>query len=192
MKASYYFIVEVENSYNNYKTLSNGLKIMTNNSIETVEAVNREGTIISAPRGVKAKKGDKVLFHHNICRRETGFKGAKRNSPFQLADNMFFVPITEVYMMDKGEGWKTVTPFVFLKPIEAKKVVLPNGLSIIREDYKGMNEMAGEIAFNNDDLKEQGINEGDVVAFKEYSQHEYEIDGEIYYRMTTNDILGKY
>jgi len=41
MKATLYFLVEVTNDYNNYDTLSNGLEVMTNNTIESVENVNR-------------------------------------------------------------------------------------------------------------------------------------------------------
>jgi co-chaperonin GroES (HSP10) len=192
MKSSYYFIVEVEKDYNNYETLPNGLKIMTNNSIETVEAINRVGTIISAPKGTIADKGDKLLFHHNICRREHGFKGAKRLSPFQVTKNIFFVPIMESYMLDKGNGWQAVDPYVFLLPIKEEPKVLANGLKIVAKDHKGMNEYSGIVAYGNKALEQQGIKEGDVVGFTEYSQHEYELDGKIYYRMTTNDITCKY
>ncbi len=192
MKSSYYFIVKVETDYNNYKTLPNGLKIMVNNSIETVEAINRVGTILSAPKGTIANKGDKLLFHHNICRKEHGPKGAKRKSPYQVTENVFFVPVMEAYMIDKGDGWRAVDPYVFLRPIVQEQKVLANGLKIVATDYKGMNEYSGVVAFGNKALLEEGIEEGDVVGFTEYSQHEYELDGEIYYRMTTNDITCKY
>ena len=175
MKATFYFLVEVVNDYNNYETLENGLEVMTNNTIESVEHINRVGKVISAPRGTKAKEGDMLLFHHNICRRERGFHGKRPLSPFQVKENVYFVPVTEVFMMDKGNGWDAVEP-----------------LQIPETEYKGYNESAGKIAFSNRWLREQGVEEGDTVAFEEFSQHEYEIDGKLYYKMQAKDILGVY
>lgn len=192
MKATLYFLVEVIDDYNNYEALSNGMKVMTNNTIESVENVNRIGKVISAPKGTKAEQGDMLLFHHNICRKARGFKGKKDLSPFQLKPNVFFVPVTEIFMIDRGEGWEAIDPYVFVKPLPSNIITLPNGIEIKEDDYKGTNESAGTIAFNNNFLKTQGVEEGDTIAFQEDSQHEYVIDGELYYKMQTNDILAIY
>ena len=192
MRATLYLLVEVTNDYNNYETLSNGIEVMTNNTIESVENVNRIGKVISAPKGTKAEEGDILLFHHNICRKARGFKGKKDLSPFQLKPNVFFVPATEIFMINKGKGWESIDPYVFVKPMPSKTIILPNGMEVKEDDYKGTNESAGIIAFNNKFLSEQGVKEGDIIAFQEDSQHEYIIDGELYYKMQTNDILAIY
>lgn len=192
MKATLYFLVEVLNDYNNYEKLSNGLEVMVNNTIESVENINRIGKVISSPEGTKASEGDMLLFHHNICRRSRGFKGKKRLSPFQVKPNIYFVPVTEVFMIDKGEGWEALDPFVFIRPKEAKVITMANGLQITEDEYKGTNESLGTIAFINKSLEEQGLKEGDTIAFQEFSQHEYEINGELFYKMMTQDILAVY
>lgn len=192
MKAILYFLVEVVNDYNNYRTLENGLEVMENNTIESVENVNRIGKVLSAPRGTKAEVGDMLLFHHNICRRERGFKGKRPLSPFQVKPNVYFVPITEIFMMDKGNGWEAIEPFVFVEPLPPTMITLENGLQIAETEYKGYNESIGTIAFNNRWLEEQGLEVGDTIAFEEFSQHEYEIDGKLYYKMQAKDILGVY
>jgi len=193
MKAIHYFLVEVIEDYNNYEELDNGLKVLVNNTIETVENVNRTGTVVSAPKGTKAEKGDTLLFHHNICRKAYGFKGRKEISPFQIKPNLYYVPVTEIFMMKKPEGgWQSIDPFVFIEPIKAETMLLDNGLEVLETEYKGNVESVGKIAFINSYLKGLGLKEGDTVAFEEDSEHEYEIDGKIYYKMQTKDILALY
>lgn len=192
MKATFYFVVEVKDSYNNYIKLENGLEVMVNNTIDSVEHINRVGKVISAPRGTKSSPGDMILFHHNICRDAWGFKGTKRTSMFQISPNHYFVPIPEIFMIKRADSdsWEALDPFVFIKPIPAPVHKLPNGLEVIQNDYKGMDEAVGEVAFVNKTLEMQGVKNGDLITFEEYSQHEYIIDGELYYKMRTSDILA--
>lgn len=192
MKAVLYFLVEVTDDYNNYEELSNGMKVMTNNTIESVDNVNRVGKIIDAPKGTKASKGDMVLFHHNICRKARGFKGKIDLSPFQIKPNTYFIPATEIFMIDSGDGWEAIDPFVFIAPVPPTMVTLPNGIQISENEYKGVNETVGTVAFINNFLRDQGVCEGDTIAFEEDSQHEYVINGELYYKMQTKDILAVY
>ena len=192
MKAILYFLVKVENGYNNQVELSNGLKMTVNNSIESVENINRTGEIISAPKGTIVNKGDQLLFHHNICRESFGYKSKRRKSSFLVRDNIYYVPATEVFMLKRKDSkqWEAIDPYVFIKPIKAEVKTLSNGLKVKEDDYKGMKDLVGTVAFPNKVLEYQGVNKGDTVAFREYSQHEFSIDGEIYYKMKTQDILG--
>lgn len=194
MRATLYFLVEVLSDYNNYEKLSNGLEVMVNNTVESVENVNRIGKVISCPKGTKAEDGDMVLFHHNICRKEIGFKGKKQLSPFQLRPNVFFIPITEVFMIKKNEedDWVAIDPYVFVEPLPSNIITLSNGMQIKEDDYKGTNESIGRVSYINNFLKKQGLKEGDLISFQEDSQHEYIINGELHYRMQTRDILAVY
>lgn len=192
MEATLYFVVEVKDSYNNTVQLENGLEIMVNNTIDSVEHINRIGKVVSAPKGVKSSPGDMILFHHNICRDSWGFKGAKKISMFQIKPNFYFVPVPEIFMIKRAdsEGWEALDPFVFIEPIPATKKELPNGLSVVQNDYNGMDEAVGKVAFVNKTLEKQGVKNGDLITFEEYSQHEYIIDGKLYYKMRTSDILA--
>tara|TARA_R110002153_G_scaffold54956_15_gene152912 strand:- start:1809 stop:2393 length:585 start_codon:yes stop_codon:yes gene_type:complete len=192
MTATIYFLVRVEESYNNFVDLGNGVKLSKNNSIDDVESINRVGKIIGAPKGTVAVEGDYILFHHNICRQAWGFKGKKRVSNYAITDKEFFVPVAEVfmYMKEDTEKWQAVAPFVFIKPIPAEKITLSNGLQVEEESYKGFKPLVGEVAYSNKQLEKEGVEEGDTIAFQQDSEHEYKLKGEIYYKMKNQDILA--
>ena len=193
MKATLYFLVEVENDYNNYVDMSNGQQLAVNNSIDSVEHLNREGTIIDAPKGAIVSKGDKVLFHHNICRNTFGLKGKRRRSNFHINANNYFIPFTEIFMVkykNKKAKWEAVDPVVFIEPLPVVNKTLPNGLVVLEDSYKEMKDLIGKVAFPNKQLLSLGVKEGDMVSFEEYSEHEYTIEGKVYYKMKTKDILG--
>lgn len=194
MKATLYFLVEVEDDYNNYIETANGGKMLVNDSIDSVEHINRVGKLISAPSGTILNEGDFIVFHHNICRRSWGYKGKSRKSVFNIRGNIYYVPVTEIFMYKSPEDkdWSAIHPFTFVKPIEARMETLPNGLQVMEETYKNMKDLVGVMWYPNKELEEQGIKRGDKIAFEEYSQHEYMINGELFYKMKTEDILGVY
>ena len=193
MKATVYFVVEVSEDYNNEVELSNGLKLSVNNSIDSVEHINRIGKLISGPKDSNATKGDMLLFHHNICRRSWN-KGKKRQSIFYIKENIYYIPVTEIFMIKRqGESkWEAIDPYVFIKPLQAEKRILSNGFEVVEDSYKEMKNLTGTVSYPNKVLMASGIKEGDLVAFQEDSEFEFDIDGEIHYRMKTTDILAVY
>ena len=90
MEGTFYFIVEVKDTYHNTKGLLNGQELLINNSIEHVESINRVGKVISAPKSTIIEPGDSLLFHHNICRNAWGLKGVLKRSVFQIKENVFY------------------------------------------------------------------------------------------------------
>lgn len=192
MKSTLYFLVRVEDSYNNYVEMGNGQKLSINTSLDSVEHINRVGKVISAPKGVKVEEGDFLLFHHNICRESWGAKGKKRKSVFCVTDNVYFVPIPEVfmYMKEGTDKWISSAPFVFIEPIPAESKKLSSGMMIQEESYKGKKPLVGRVAYPNQQLIDMGVTEGDIIAFQQDSEHEYEIRGNTYYKMRNQDILA--
>ncbi|QQV89717.1 chaperonin Cpn10 [Cellulophaga phage Calle_1] len=192
MKATIYFIVHVENSYNNHVELNDSQTMAVNNSIESVEHINRVGKVVSSPKGALVKEGDLVLFHHNICRKSWGLKGKRKPSEYSITENEYYVPTEEIFMyMSEGDSdWKAIDPFVFVRPIESEPKVLDNGLRVIEEEYKGMVPLVGIMAYPNRELLDKGVKAGDKVAFQQDSEHEYMIKGVLHYKMRTNDILA--
>ena len=191
MKATIYFIVEVSEDYNNQVELSNGLKLHVNNSIDNVEHINRIGKLVDGPQNTNTSPGDLLLFHHNICRRSWGLKSKKRQSPFYIKQGIYYIPATEIFMIKRqgNSEWEALDPYVFVKPLQAEKKVLKNGLEIMEDSYKDRKNLMGTIGFLNKALLHSGIKEGDLITFQEDSEFEFEIDGERYYRMETKDIL---
>lgn len=192
MRAAAYILVEVQNSYNNFVTLDNGMKYQVNDSIDDVETLNRVGKVVDAPAGMKCNPGDMILFHHNICRKSWGPGGKLKRSAFQVRPGIFFVPVTEVFMImpEGADDWQALDPFVFVKPLPLGDRLLPNGLPVPEEFYKNRKNLQGEIAYVNEELSEMGVEEGDRIIFQQDSEHEYKIRGELYYKMRTNDILA--
>ena len=192
MKASIYFLVEVENTYNNYIEISKDVKFSVNNTIDSMEHINRVGKFIDGPKGSIVSPGDFLLFHHNICRESFGKQGKRRKSVFNVKDNIFYIPATEIFMVMKksSDQWEALDPYTFIKPIPAEKQKLPNGFELKEESYKNMKPLMGILEYPNKKLLELGAKKGDIIAFQENSEHEFEIKGEIFYKMKTRDILA--
>lgn len=195
MNALHYIIVETDRAYNNEVNLG-GVDITVNTGFEKVEYINRRAEVISAPKGTILRKGDDVIVHHNIFRMRNGIKGVEVQSNYHIEDNTYFVPPTEVFLYKSGEmdDWEAVDPFCFIRPIEKEKNrVTDSGIIIGEEksDNKKYVKHMGTVVYTNRQLKEEGINQGDTIVFSRFSEYEFEINGEILYKMSTGDIMAK-
>lgn len=186
MKTLNFLIIEAEEAYINTK---NGMII--NTSIENVSRINRIGKVISAPDFVTVKEGDYVLVHHNIMRKKLDTKGHEIQSAYHLEGNKYFVPLKEVFMYKRGDkDWLALEPFCFVKPIpvEDDKNTLFQ-LSKEEKSYKGYEKNRGILTYPNQQLLDQGLRAGQQVVFADDSEYEFEIEGEIFYKMNTRYVL---
>lgn len=183
-----YLIVELDEAYNNEVEMSDNKSIIVNSTIESVAHISRKAKVIEAPNFVILKEGDEVIIHHNIFRLRRDVSGKIVPSNYYLEDNMYFVPLTEVFMYKRDSEWVSLEPYVFIKPIPLREEgeVLLN----IKKEHKGREHQKGIISFNNKELVRQGVKVGDEVSFSKNSEYEFEIDGEVYYKMKTSDILA--
>jgi co-chaperonin GroES (HSP10) len=183
-----YLIVELEQAYNNeVKILDNEL-LVVNSTIESVSHISRKAKVIESPSFVVIKEGDEVIVHHNIFRLRNDIKGNVTQSNYHLGDNKYFIPLTEVFMYKRDSDWISLDPYVFVKPIPSRE---EEGLLVgIKKEYKGREHQKGIIGFSNKELRSQGVVEGDEVAFSKNSEYEFYIEGELYYKMRTKDILA--
>ena len=187
MRSPNFIIVEAEDNYNNMED-----NVIVNSSIETVSRINRIATVIASPDYTILQEGDKVLLHHNILRLSNDVKGNVQHSMFHIEGNRYFVPLSEVLMYSRDNGWMSIDPFVFVKVIKSEDFKVGDYMiSGDVDSHKGSKKLQGEIAYTNQDLEHQGVVEGDRVYFLEDSEHEYEIEGELCYKMRTSDILLK-
>jgi len=190
MRSINYIIVELDTPYLNEVELSDGSSFIVNSTIENVDYINRVATVVEAPDYTILKKGDKIIAHHNIFRLRNGIKGERLDSNFFIENNKYFVPLTEIFMYDSGNGWEAIDPFCFVKPIK-KELEGEFQLSLSECSYKGNVNQQGILWFTNNSLREQGVKKGDRVFFRKYSEYEFTIDGDMYYKMKTTDILVK-
>lgn len=196
MKTLNYLIVEINEAYDNTTTTGNGVTLITNTSIESVTNIIRQAKVVSAPEYTILKKGDEVIVHHNIFRLRNGIKGKLVSSNFFIEDNRYFVPLTEVFMYKRDGVWKSLDPYCFIKPIKSTKEKKLDGfllsdLSVKDSLHKGNEKLKGTMSYSNKGLTEIGIIEGDTIIFSPDSEYEFMIEGELYYRMKTNDIKIK-
>lgn len=190
-----YVIIEAEQAYNNEIEISNGNTLVVNTTIESIEHINRIGKVIDAPEFTILEKGDEVIVHHNIMRLRNGVHGVQVESNFHIEDNKYFVPLTEVFMYRRNGGeWKAIDPFCFVKPIKQDKkekigsLLLPENST--EGTHKGMVKNQGIMMYPNKELEELGVVKGTRVIFSDYSEYEFMIDGELFYKMSTKDIIG--
>lgn len=182
-----YIIVEVDEAYVNEV---NG--IVVNSTIESVGHINRIARVVEAPDFTILKKGDEVVMHHNILRLRNGIRGKKVQSNYHLEGNKYFVPLTEVFMYKRDSDWEAIRPFVFVKPIPKEDVKIGSFIVDANEanSHKGMKKLRGIIKYPNYELLANGVNTGDEIVFSEWSEYEFNINGEILYKMSTKDILA--
>lgn len=189
MRAVHYVLATAEEQYLNEEELKSGLTLVTNTTIESVEHINREMTVLSAPKGTILEKGDKIIVHHNILRKQNGPRGIVMDSNYKIQDNIYFVPPTEIFLLKKPGGeWQALDPYVFVEPIETKDKAVG---SLIVKDFTKYKQHVGKLAYVNQQLSEWGLQKGDTVAFARDSEHEYPRldDYKVLYKMRTPDVL---
>lgn len=190
MHSTNYVIVELKEAYINETEVS-GKKFITNSTIEDVSSINREATVVSAPEFTILKKGDTIIAHHNIFRLKYDYKGNLCQSDYSLGNNLYFVPLTEIFLWKRGllEDWEAIDPYIFIEPMEldeSKELLVG-----IKKHHKNKEHKKGVVKYINKNLKEQGLKVGDVVVFRKNSEYEFSIGGNILYRMKTKDIMIK-
>ena len=189
MKALHSVILKVDRNYNNQELVGN-TKYTVNVSIDDVTSINRDTTIVAAPEGSDLYPGDKVVVHHNIMRENINVSGKLSKGEFYISNGYYWCPVSEVLLKKDTQGrWTTLRDFVFVQPIKEENIHLTDGLVLVPDSHKGMKDLRGVLAITNDKLK--GVDVGDTVVFSIHSEHEFIIDGELYYKCEVQDILGK-
>ena len=190
MKTINYLIVELEDVYENKVTLESGQEVIVNSTIEEVNFIKRKAKVISAPDFTILKNGDEVIVHHNIFRLRNDVRGNVAQSNYYIGENTYIVPLNEVFMYKRDDSdWIALNPFSFIEPIEKVK---EEGfqLSFEEDSYKGRVDRVGIAKYLSPDLIEQGVQVGDKVVYKQYSEYEFVVDGKLYYKMRNVNILG--
>lgn len=173
-------IVEVESEYENERG-----GIVSNIDCDDTFFITRKAKVLAAPQGTTLNPGDEVLCHHNIFRKKGSVSGVIIHSAFHIEDNKYQVPLTEVFMVKKDNEWVSLSPFCFVKPIKQDFGNLSYSEAMI-ETHKGFKKNTGVLTHPCKELQEHKDKE---VIFSDYSEYEFLIEGELYYKMSLNDIL---
>lgn len=160
-----------------------GHKMIVNTSIEDAKNVNRVGIVLALPMVYDGniRIGDEVILQHNVFRDWFDMKGITRKSNHHLKDNLFSVDEELIFLINRNNKFIAVNQFCFIEPIFEE------------ERWVGKVEQMhiGHVKFGNEKLKNQGVFDGDKIAFAKDSEYTFEIDGERLYRVRTPNILAK-
>ena len=144
---------------------------------------NRIGIVVEVPMiDCPFKVGDEVLVHHNVFRQYWGFNTRLKTSGNDLNNGTFAVPrdSTFAYRRDGGD-WVMTEDWILVEP---KKKAPKEGIVYDLRDYA---ERRGTLAYGS----VNGLEIGDEVSFRPWSEYEFRIDDKRYYKMRQTDITCK-
>jgi len=177
------FIVKPYNErrYDNIKKLKD-IDFITSVSEEDHKSSNRFATVISLPLNYKGevRPGDTLIVHHNVFKFYNDMYGRRKSGKSYFKENLFFVENDQFFLYKRNNNWKAHGKYCFVKPIPAED-------SVILKNTKH-EPLQGILKYSNLQLESLGVKEGDKIIFKPESEYEFNIDGELLYRMFTNNI----
>ena len=183
IKSPYKFIVSpVGGQYVNNKTVD-GIELVVNTSIEEASDVNRLGIVKSVPIGYKGdvRVGDQIITQHNVFRVHFDDNGIPRQSDNHIKDDFFGITGDLIYLIIRDGERIAPDDVMFVEPITHY------------DEWHGYQKMQniGIAKYVNEDMKKQGISPGYKIAFKSYSNYEFEIFGKKLYMMKSRRITAK-
>mgnify|MGYP003669483038 CR=1 FL=1 len=183
MKSPYSFIVKPvkDKRYNNTIDINN-IEFITSVSQEDHTSSNRFGEVISVPLNYKGdiQKGDLLLVHHNVFKYYYDMYGRQKSGKSYFKDDMFFIEQDQFFLYKRKDKWYTHDKYCFIKPILVED-------SYIKKSSK-YEPLKGKIVYSNKQLDNLGVKVNDTVIFSPDSEYEFNVDGQLLYRMFTNNI----
>ena len=185
MKSPYCFIIKPFDGrrYDNLRTYGD-ISFIISSSQDDHTVSNRFAIVESTPIYYNGPvlPGDLVVVHHNVFKFYHDMKGKQKSSWHHLIDDYFIIEPEQMYLYKRGtEEWKATPPFLFVKPIDSEDKMFTS--------LGRFEELWGEIVYKNDDFTSAEV--GDVVSFTPESEYEFNIDGEVLYRMYNKNICLK-
>jgi hypothetical protein len=186
LKTIYNFIIKpIGNKYENSIDVE-GKELILNTSYENYKFINRIAEVIAIPLSYEhtIAKGDIVLLHHNVFRTWYDIRGDQRTSSSYINDNEFKCSLDQIYAVFKNNIWQSLPEYCFVAPVSAS-----NSKNIVNKKEK---ELFGIVKMNNNELKNKGVNENDLVSFTPSSEFEFLLNEQKLYRIKNQDITATY
>ena len=187
MKSPSQFIVEPLNGkrYVNSKKIAD-IDFIINTSEENHLSSTRYAVVVKTPFTYQGpiEEGDILIVHHNVFKYYNDMYGRRQSGKSYFMDNLFFIDDEQYYLYHHNGKWHPHDRYCFVKPLKTQESVI----------YKNIEHepLMGIMKYPNTYLKTQGINEGDLVAFRPDTEYEFLIDGEKLYRMYDHQIAIKF
>lgn len=170
-------VVPKGNRYNNTK---NGFIVNTTIDEKDFHYTNRIGVVTVLPKQASILEvGDEIIVHHNVFRKYWGFQGLLRTSSNDIDTGEFSVNDDQIFAYKRNDVWTAIDDWVFVKPIKKEH-------GLIQYDFETHVKLEGNIVFG----APEGFKTSDRVVFRPFSEYEFDIEGEILYRMHRNDLTA--
>ena len=179
MKSVFNYIVAPKYGRSTSTKEIDGKELILNTELQNHHYTSRLGVVSATPLAIDTdiQPGDDVIVHHNIFRRFRDVRGKEKNSKAYYAEDTFFVQPDQIYAYKRGNKWKALDGYCFIKPLKSTNMFSVNpereGVGIIK--YASENFSIGEL-----------------VGFKPGMEYEFNIEGERLYRVPVNQITIKY
>jgi hypothetical protein len=186
MKSPFNFLVKPLDGkrYNNTKKVGDKEVFLTT-SFEDARSTQRHAIVVSTPIGYEGgiKPGAIILVHHNTFRKLIALSGDIKSTASHVFDDTFMVMPEHVFLY-KNEGddeWTAEDNFVFVRPVQSES----------KYSHKKYEKLWGEVVYSNEHLSESGVSVGDTICHEPECEYEFDVDGEVLYRMFTRNICLK-
>lgn len=186
MQSPFFFIVKPVGGkrYSSTKQVG-GIDLIISTSEEDHRYSNREAEVIEVPSGYAGpiEKGDILLVHHNVFKFYNDMKGKRKSGRSFFKDDVFLIDPDQFFMYKKAGEWHAYDRYCFVKPVKAVsgKIMNPDTNQ----------PLTGMMAYPNKYLLDRGVNKGDIVCFTPQSEYEFDVDGEVMYRVFDSMITMK-
>ena len=149
------------------ETSSSKLGLNVSNGIDDGKSSNRFGVVKLLPSYYNGsiQVGDTVLVHHNVFRKYNDYDGVERFSVDFFEGEDYLIKDDQIFAHSSGESWITTGDNILVKPHD--------------------HELHGIVAYSNDSVV---LKPGDEIVFTPESEYEFYIDGNLFYKMTTDDV----
>lgn len=186
MRSPFQFIVKPKKDRRYDNTRDWGVDFIVSVSQEDHRFSNRYAEVISTPLEYTGpiKPGDTLIVHHNVFKFYYDMYGRQKSGKSFFGENTFVLDYDQFFLFKSDDNkWRAHDKYCFVKPLDEKEWIL----------YKGgrSEPLYGTIRYINDELTALGLKEGDEVIYQPESEYEFEVDGEVLYRMFTNNIAVK-
>lgn len=154
--------------------------------------VVQDGTILSICKkakdsyfykklAIEAEPGDHIYTHHFLTDEE--------NERVLDGEKYYEIKYENLYCKIVDEQIVMLNEWNFVSPVIAETEISTSGIVL---DFKQKNELrVGVVNHASKSLIARGIKVGDTIFFKYGREYQIDIEGTVYYRINSNDILYK-
>lgn len=185
MKSPFYFIVKPYKGTRYANTEDwDGTEIIVNTSEEDAKFSNRKAIVVQTPLGYDGpiKSGYTLLVHHNVFKYYNDMYGRRKSGKSFFKEDTFFIDPDQFFMYHDGTQWNAHDRYCFVSPISSEECYI----------QKPTHEpLMGRMEYPNNYLESKGVKKGTLVTFAPDSEYEFDVEGEMMYRIFDHQITMK-